>query len=159
MLQSLSTKPASYSSAPEAPARIDTFATFYPYSYFDKQGTFHAGGASAKRNWIILIILNTIIVVAAIAIAIIIAIFIGTSGYPVIACVFAGLMLLGAYIQVRAFDYRRKYGVWCGVCAHCRNPLNVAARKIESQTTPCPTCRGRVLFKAGSFTPVPWYTP
>ena len=135
----------------------ETYPKLEHYSYFDKSKNLHAGNAWSKQIRIILIVFNIIFVAAAALTGLSGGFFIGTIGYPVAGIFFTTFMILAASVQFFAFDYRRVYGVWRGICPYCRGLLDISARQTAGKSVSCPMCKERVVFENQSFRPAPWY--
>src|SRR5439155_25688355 len=54
--------------------------------------------------------------------------------------------------------YKRVYGVWRGLCPHCKDPLHINASAGMAKPARCSCCASLVMAKDRTFRTVPWYT-
>jgi hypothetical protein len=149
----------SFCEAPEEPAASlsENVPQFDPYSYFDRDGAIQISDAFSIRIRTILVCINILIVLAGVLIASIGLVVFKDGGYPIIGAAFFAVMIVGAWLQNRTFDYRRVYGVWRGLCPSCDEVLDINAKKDEEKIVFCPACNCRVMLKNRSFSAAPWY--
>lgn len=130
---------------------------FLPHAYIDRGGQLKIGSAATHLLRRIVLPLNSFIVVMGGVLGLVGGLSIGYLNPP-LGILFSLLVLFGASAQKSVFDYKRVYGVWRGLCPHCRDPLNINASAGIVKTARCSCCASLVMAKDGTFRTVPWYT-
>ena len=134
-----------------------TLPKFEMYSYLDRARELHMWTARSKMARTVIMSVNTCIVLMGGFIALVGGLGLGMNGYPIVGGLFFIFIVLGAVVQRSAFDCKRVYGVWQGLCPYCSEPLSINAGKNQAKMDVCPLCSNRVMLKKGSFEKVPWY--
>ena len=130
---------------------------FLPHAYLDRGGLLKTSSAVTHLLRCIFLPLNSFIVVMGGILGLVGGLSIGYLNPP-LGILFSLLMILGATAQRSAFDYKRVYGVWRGLCPRCKDPLNINTSADIAKTARCSCCGNLVMAKDGTFRTVPWYT-
>ena len=134
-----------------------TSPKFLPHAYLDRGGQLNISSAVTHLLRRIFLPLNSFIVVMGGILGLVGGLTIGYLNPP-LGILFSLLIFYGAFVQGSAFDYKRVYGIWRGLCPHCEDPLNINASAGIAKTARCSCCASLVVVKDGTFRTVPWYT-
>jgi hypothetical protein len=146
------------SSPQSSRARSISSARFFPHSYLDNGGQLHNSNAVSHLMRTPFKYLNNTVVMLGVLVAVIGGAGLSYFGTLTLGILFSALMLYGAWVQRRGFDYQRLYGVWHGLCPNCKEPLNIGMKAGRTKTVTCSSCASCVTAKDGVFRTVPWYT-
>ena len=139
-------------------SRSMSSARFLPHSYLDDAGHLYNGNSVSHFMRTTLKYMNNLVRMLGVLFGTIGGVGLAYLGSPSLGISFFALMLYGSWVQRRAFDYQRLYGVWHGLCPSCKEPLNIGTKAAKAKTVTCPNCASCVTAKDGVFRIAPWRT-